>query len=233
MINLTFLLDMENYFSYISIYSNYNSEDKMDSAIKEQLIVAGYNTIFILALVIGIGLLLNTFKMKILDLLCKLFGKKVGEFMVNRLTFIGVIHHELSHAFMALICGAQVTEVSIFKFKGDTLGNVKFISRGPKMFRDLQMCFAALAPAICGISTLYLMSYFINMRCDLVWWEWIILIYIELSVLLHMTLSKVDIKAAFRGMFTTLTIIYIIFFFTKFNFVIELTEMVKSFKIKV
>lgn len=201
----------------------------VSEALKMQLIVAGYNTVFVLGMVIALGYVLNVFKMKMLDLTCKLFGKTVGGFLINRFTFVGVIHHELSHALMALIWGAQVTEVNIFKFKGDTLGNVKFIPRGPKFFKDLQMCFAALAPAICGISSLYLLFNFVNMRYSFVWWQWIILIYIELSILLHMTLSTVDIKAALKGMFTTLLIMYIIFFFTKINFVEDVIMLFKGF----
>jgi hypothetical protein len=200
----------------------------MDNEIKQQLIVAGYNTIFVLSIVIILGLLLNAIKMKMLDVCCSAFGKNVGEFLVNRFTFIGVIHHELSHAFFALICGAQVTEISIFRIKGDMLGNVKFIPRGPKMFRDLQMCLAALAPAICGMSTLYLMVYFINMRMALEIWQLILIIYIELSILLHMTLSSVDIKAAIRGMLTTLLIIFSVFFFTKYDLFMGIVDMGKS-----
>lgn len=201
----------------------------MSETLKMQLIVAGYNTIFVLGIVIALGYVLNVFKMKMLDLTCKLFGKTVGSFLINRFTFVGVIHHELSHALMALIWGAQVTEVNIFKFKGDTLGNIKFIPRGPKFFKDLQICFAALAPAICGISTLYLLFNYVNMRFDFIWWQWAILIYIELSILLHMTLSSVDIKAAVKGMFTTLVITYIILFFTKINFVSDLVILFKGF----
>lgn len=197
----------------------------MTEAIKQQLIVAGYNTVFILGFVVLLGLLLNALKMKMLDWCCSIFGKKVGEFLVNRFTFPGVIHHELSHAFFALLCGAQVTEVSIFKFKGDMLGNVKFIPRGPKIFRDLQTCLAALAPAICGIGTLYLMVYFLNYRIGYTGWKLILIIYIEISILLHMTLSSVDIKAAFKGMITTLFITFSIFFFTKFNLVISIFDM--------
>ena len=200
----------------------------MDSVIKQQLIVAGYNTVFVLSMVILLGLLLNAIKMKMLDVCCSAFGKKVGEFLVNRFTFIGVIHHELSHALFAFICGAQVTEVSIFRLKGDMLGNVKFIPRGPKMFRDLQMCLAALAPAICGMSTLYLMVYFINLRMAVEVWQIIVLIYIELSILLHMTLSSVDIKAAIRGMLTTLLIIFTIFFFTKYDLFMGIIDIGKS-----
>ena len=67
------------------------------------------------------------------------------------------------------------------------------------------------------------------MRYSFVWWQWIILIYIELSILLHMTLSTVDIKAALKGMFTTLLIMYIIFFFTKINFVEDVIMLFKGF----
>ena len=197
----------------------------MDEAIKQQLIVAGYNTVFILGFVVILGLLLNAFKMKMLDWCCSLFGKKVGEFLVNRFTFLGVIHHELSHAFMALICGAQVTEVSIFKFKGDMLGNVKFIPRGPKLFRDLQICLAALAPAICGIGTLYLMVYFLNFKIGYTGWKIVLIIYTEISILLHMTLSSVDIKAALKGMVTTLLVTFCIFFFTRFDLVMSIFHM--------
>ena len=197
----------------------------MDEAIKQQLIVAGYNTVFILGFVVILGLLLNAFKMKMLDWCCSLFGKKVGEFLVNRFTFLGVIHHELSHAFMALICGAQVTEVSIFKFKGDMLGNVKFIPRGPKLFRDLQICLAALAPAICGIGTLYLMVYFLNFKIGYTGWKIVLIIYTEVSILLHMTLSSVDIKAALKGMVTTLLVTFCIFFFTRFDLVMSIFHM--------
>ena len=78
----------------------------MDSVVKEQLIVAGYNTVGILGCVIALGMLLNIIKMQMLKLCCSAFGKTVGEFLVNRFTFIGVVHHELSHALMALVFGA-------------------------------------------------------------------------------------------------------------------------------
>ena len=201
----------------------------MNDVIKEQLIVAGYNTIFVLGLVIALGMILNAFKMKMLEITSKIFGSKIGGFIINRFTFIGVIHHELSHAFMAILCGAQVTEVSVFKFKGDTLGNIKFIPRGPKIFRDLQMCFAALAPSLCGITTLYLLICFVNMKYDFLWWQWAILIYVELSILLHMTLSTVDIKAALKGMITTLVIIFIVLFFTKIDIIVQIIEISKRF----
>jgi hypothetical protein len=44
-----------------------------------------------------------------------------------------------------------------------------------------------------------------------------------------MTLSTVDIKAALKGMFTTLLIMYIIFFFTKINFVEDVIMLFKGF----
>ena len=197
----------------------------MDEAIKQQLIVAGYNTVFILGFVVILGLLLNAFKMKMLDWCCSLFGKKVGEFLVNRFTFLGVIHHQLTYDFLVVVCGEEVTEVSLYRFRGDMLGNVKFIPRGPKLFRDLQICLAALAPAICGIGTLYLMVYFLNFKIGYTGWKIVLIIYTEVSILLHMTLSSVDIKAALKGMVTTLLVTFCIFFFTRFDLVMSIFHM--------
>ena len=153
----------------------------MSEALKQELFIAGINTLLIMLTVIFIGIILNAIKTQMLKITCAGFGNTIGEFLINRFTFIGVIHHELSHALMATIFGAKVTEINIFKFSGDTLGNVKFVPRGPKIIKALQMCFAALAPAVCGMATLALMILFINMRLEVTGWWLVGLIYIEIS----------------------------------------------------
>lgn len=59
----------------------------------------------------------------------------------TRLTYIGVIHHELSHAFLAILTGAKVLKISLAK-KGTVhngqLGSVTFAPRGPKVIRNIQ-----------------------------------------------------------------------------------------------
>lgn len=193
----------------------------MENIMVERILVALINSAIILLSVIIVGYLLQQFRVKFQIVCCKLFGEKVGSFIANRLTFVGTMHHELSHALLATITGAKVTEIHLIKMSGDTLGSVNFIPRGHKVFKNIQYCMAALAPVLCGFVSLFLMFNYINLdpSLNMKTWQWIAVIYIEVSIFLHMTLSKADMDMAVKGMPTVMIIIFFIMYITKIDFI--------------
>lgn len=81
------------------------------------------------------------------------FGPKIAQFIDSRLTFIGVIHHELSHILLALLSGAKIADFELFKPNGRTLGEVKIIPRGPIFLKAIQKSLSGMAPIICGMAS--------------------------------------------------------------------------------
>ena len=79
---------------------------------------------------------------KLLDCLRGLVAKKCGGFFAV-LTFIGIAHHELSHAVVALLTGAKVNSIVLFrlKAKNGNLGEVKITPRGLGIFNTVKYVF--------------------------------------------------------------------------------------------
>lgn len=146
-------------------------------------------------LVFGVvGWLISLLKTGITAVLAGAVGTKLTLFIVNRLTFIGTIHHELAHALLALITGAKVTRVRLLEFGGSNLGSIEYIARGNIITKSIQHTFTAYAPVICGFITEYLMLTKININSN------ILKYYIMFSILIHMTMSTQDIKMCLRGL---------------------------------
>ena len=99
----------------------------------ERLIHAAISTAIIIVAVPLVGMLIEFITMEITRGLAKHMGVSTALFIMNGLTFVGTIHHELSHALYALITGAKVTNVEVFKPKDDRLGCVEFIPRGRQL----------------------------------------------------------------------------------------------------
>ena len=74
------------------------------------------------------------------------FGNEFTYFIFNRLTFIGVFHHELSHALLATLTGAKVTKIVFFHPDGDRLGYVQYVTRGNVIMAAIQQTMASIAP---------------------------------------------------------------------------------------
>ena len=112
----------------------------------ESLKIAVINTLLIVTILPIIGLILSIIENKTAKILCKLLGVKATSFILNKLTFIGTIHHELSHALFVICSGAKLKNIELFKpdKKTGTLGKVRFITRGQSVIKSIQMCLKIL-----------------------------------------------------------------------------------------
>lgn len=175
-----------------------------------------YNALLIPAVIFGMGLLVEGVGNLITRCLAVLLGGKTAFFIRNRLTFVGTVHHELSHALFALISGARVTRVELFRVRGDQLGCVEFYPRGNGFTRALQMTLASIAPVVCGTGSLCLLVWVWLFCCGEVW-QYALVGYLGISIFFHMNMSGQDVKNALRGMPFTVLLCYLIFFITKIN----------------
>lgn len=145
-----------------------------------------------------LGLILNCLLNFIMSLLARYTNWSFAYTLVNRVAFIGVVHHELSHLLLGVLTGAKPTKVTLFKPQGDNLGSVQFRCRGNIILRSIQGTLIAVAPTICGIFTcLGIISMLRNMTLPL--YIVVLLIYVLVSVFFHMTMSKQDIKVMLKG----------------------------------
>ena len=160
-----------------------------------------------------IGLLINFITEILLNSIASIFGGKTANFVANRVTFIGTVHHELSHALFAFLTGAKVTKIELFRPVGDRLGQVGFITRGNNVLKSIQLTMSSIAPVICGTITEYILIYKLDISNYHIAIK-IIYLYIIISILFHMTMSTQDIKNALRGLpictFIIFSIIFII-----------------------
>ncbi|MBO5386632.1 MAG: M50 family metallopeptidase [Lachnospiraceae bacterium] len=177
-----------------------------------RLISAIAITMIIIIAIVIIGFTIGIVTDYIANCLMSLFGYKIGYIIANYITFPGVIHHELSHAFVAFITGAKIAKIELFKIpskSGGALGTVSFIPRGPKLLQSIQLTVTPLAPIPFGLLTLKIIYNFIKVT-ELNLGTMIVITYIMISILLHMKLSKQDIKTSLKGLPLTSLLILII-----------------------
>lgn len=142
-----------------------------------------------------------------------MFGPGIANFIDSRLTFIGVIHHELAHAFMAFITGAKITGMDLFKVKGNTLGSVHIAPRGPFILRLVQLALSGTAPVTMGAFTLYLIYYSMYYNITEFNWTHLIGLLVVMCISYHMSLSKQDIKVAWLGVVVIYLLLVLLFTF--------------------
>ncbi|MBO5620102.1 MAG: hypothetical protein J5959_00560 [Butyrivibrio sp.] len=132
-------------------------------------------------------------------LLSKITSEKAAMTIVNWLTIPGVIHHEISHAFLAIVTGAVVTEFRPFWPDRTTgsLGHVNFMTRGSLLVRSIQYTLTSAAPVMMGTITSLIL--FALARKTLPITTLIILIYLIFSILIHSSMSFADVKVMLRG----------------------------------
>ncbi|MBR3039185.1 MAG: M50 family metallopeptidase [Lachnospiraceae bacterium] len=177
----------------------------------ERLIHAAISTGIIILLVPVVGLLIEFITEEITKTLAKGVGIDTALFIMNILTFVGTIHHELSHALYALITGAKVTKIQVFKPEGNRLGYVSFIPRGNWFTKSIQLTMSGIAPTVQGfVSNYFLVMLFLAIPGPL--WLKIILGYIIFSIFIHSTMSGADLKAAAKGLPFVAILIFIICF---------------------
>jgi len=148
-----------------------------------------------------IGLLIHGIFTFILQRMLSIIDKTGTLYLIigNVITFPGVIIHELSHALFALITGAKVNKVRLYGIKGDSLGNVNFTPRGFKISKAIQLALASCAPVISGVITETVILYVFKTH-QMQPWQTAILIYLIISILMHMDMSSSDISNYIKGM---------------------------------
>lgn len=180
-------------------------------------VIALLNSGFCIIIIIVVGLLINGIQKILMLILSTVFTIDFTNIFINKITFIGVIHHELAHTIFALLTGADVTSIHLFKPNSDdsSLGNIEYSTRGPLLIRGIQLCLTSIAPIICGITSCVLIyKYLISTNIFLN----IILGFILLCIILHMDLSWADIKSFILGLPAFIIISFTILYITQFNF---------------
>lgn len=175
----------------------------------ELILQAIINTCIIVMIIPVFGLVLNFVNNKLLQVLAEMFGRAITMFIGNYLTFIGTVHHELSHALFAFCTGAKVIKIDLFHPDGYSLGKVIFCPRGNKIMQSIQLTMASIAPVVTGCISEYLLLKYLSANDVTGWLLWIIY-YLIISILLHMTLSKSDIKNGLKGLPICMVIIFIV-----------------------
>lgn len=159
-----------------------------------------------------VGFIIGVVKISIEKALDIGFGEDKKELAMNKLTFLGVIHHELAHALIFMLTGAKVVKITLFKLhpRDDYLGNVQVIARGPKLLQNIQYTLGSTAPVYMGIGTLMILKYFIDISDGKIQ---AFFYYVAFSIVAHMDLSDKDIKLAIKGapfIFGLLVIIFLL-----------------------
>ena len=129
--------------------------------------------------------------------------------IVNYLFFPGVMLHELAHALFAVLTGAKVTELALFKREGDTLGHVNASMRGNMFMIAIQRIFISSAPMFVGTGVVLLCRYLI-LTLTIPLWGKILIGYIGVAMFFHMTMSVEDIKIYVKGIPIFMCIVFVV-----------------------
>jgi len=169
--------------------------------------------IIVLSLEITIGIVIYCkLLVFIKDFVASLFANSLGVtstlLFFNFLTFPGVMHHELSHAFFAFITGAKVCSIDLFHLPKDgSLGSVSYIPRGPFLLQGLQMSLSSIAPSVTPLITVpFLYKYAQGLSGTPMY----VVYYLILSILAHIGMSDADFKGLIKGLIQTFIIIIIL-----------------------
>jgi len=171
----------------------------VDNGLLNVLIQAAVFEVIMLLLIPAFGGVVNAVIVKgIRGIASKILGPRIEYIISNYILFVGVVIHELSHALFALITGAKVTEVALFRPNGDTLGHVCYYNRGSAFAVALQDCLGACAPVVSGLilSTLIVSKVFPVLTLA---WQKIAVVYLLVSIVFHMSMSEADLKNYFKG----------------------------------
>lgn len=193
---------------------------------ENQVINAAINTSFILILLVLFGLFIEGIQHLLGKSLARLFGAKFANIFINRITFIGVMHHELSHTLFALLTGAKITSIRLFKpnKQAGSLGSISYATRGPLVLRAIQSTLTSMAPTICGtISVICICKFGFS---DVIWKN-ILFGCLLLCIVIHMNMSTQDIKIALKGLPICLLIVFVIFYYAKIDIISNILTIFK------
>ena len=134
----------------------------------------------------------------------------VANAIVNFAFFPGVMIHELAHAFLAVITGAKITEVALFKVEDGSLGHVNFRNRGNIIIVALQNVFVSSAPMFVGAAVCIGCGLWLSVLPAGYIWLKVIIWYLMISMFFHMTMSVQDIKVYIKGVPIFMGLIFVI-----------------------
>lgn len=201
-----------------TLYSKLLGLLNLSSDPKGLAIASACLTVAFVLSVLLIGAIMNGFERIQISLLQRVFGIKAALFICNYLTIAGTILHECAHALFGICTGAKITEISFYDKKGDSLGHVNYIPRGPFFLKAIQHTMIACAPVFAGlIAEYFLLKGILDMSQPI--WLMILRWYLVVSVIDHMSMSSIDRKHYFQGMWMVAPLIFGVFFSIEYFFV--------------
>ena len=178
-----------------------------------------YNNMFLYALfvavvvpfaVILVGYGINMLGLALAQLVGLFMDPWFVYFIINYLFFPGVMIHETAHALFALLTGAKVTEVALFKKDGNSLGHVAIQHRGSTVLVAIQSIFISSAPMYVGGAVVYTCYWLITSGMLPYLWLKILIGYLGVAMFFHMTMSPQDIKVYVKGIPIFMLILFIV-----------------------
>ena len=178
--------------------------------IKLDLLVSFIMSCIFVLFVVVIGRIIDIIDIFLMVWLSRLFSQKIASFLMNRLTFVGTVFHELAHAILVWLTGAKIVKVKLFEFSSDgRLGHVEFALRGPKWKQLLQLALGSCAPVLFGVCAEYILIrtvifHELDLKIRILLWYFII------SIFLHMSMSKEDLKHYLHGLLVVFPIVMLV-----------------------
>lgn len=169
--------------------------------------VSGIFTVAAVFSIIIVGFIMNGLERLQMNLFQKIFNAKIATFICNYLTIAGTVVHECAHALFAILSGAKVTEISFYDKDDDTLGHINYITNGPFFLEAIQHTLIACAPVIVGLVAEYFLFKAIFYGHYSIWIN-ILLWYLVVSIIDHMSMSDIDCKHYFQGMWVVAPLIF-------------------------
>lgn len=168
-------------------------------------------TIITCVSVIFVGFIIEKVESLEYKLLTKSLSQQKALFIIDRLTFPGTVLHELSHALFAWATGAKVNKIKLVTFfDSHRLGYVNFQPCGKKSQQRIQLALTSCAPVLTGTIALHVI--WLLLPSAIAPWHQILLIYLFISILNHMSMSNQDIKNYVRGLITVFPIMMVFFY---------------------
>lgn len=175
-------------------------------------------TAILMLSVVLIGFAIGRFDEFLIDFTAKATGRGIAGFILNRVMFVGTIHHELSHALFAVMTGAKVTKIRcITLFSKDRLGYVEFYVCGGKVKQAIQLALTSCAPVMTGLLTVPLLA-IVSARVIMPVWGHILIAYCALSILCHMSMSPQDLKLYGKGAVFVFPMLFVIVMCVRYFF---------------
>ena len=175
------------------------------------------STALIVVSIYLVGFILDCITQAFAQIIMGFLGYDVTMFIMNNLTFVGTVHHELSHALFAFLTGAKISEIKLYNPENGVLGSVSYYPKGNVFFQCIQCTLSSIAPVICGFFTLSLLSNNYNTLTGIGIPNWL-LIYLMISIFSHMTMSSQDIKVSLKGLLAFILVLFVIMYVTRFDY---------------